>query len=103
MTEHEFKTIMDNLNDVIISYWPCTTCYLFGYVCAPFTLGLSLLCPGKCAGMAEDKAIHFCEQISLKKKYYENNVKFEIKKAFFRSWVEISYPVSLLSTGLLNV
>ncbi|CAM9759658.1 unnamed protein product, partial [Ectocarpus fasciculatus] len=100
LTEKEFKDVMNTLNDIIMSYWPCDVCYTFGYVAAPCTLGLSLCCPGKCAGMAEQKATQYVEQVSLKKKYYENNVTWRIRKTCFNSWVEISFPAKLKETGL---
>jgi hypothetical protein len=52
------------------------------------------------AGMAEQKAYEFVENVSLKKRYYENNVKWEIKKTLFTSWLEISFPAQLKVIGL---
>lgn len=99
LSEKEFGEVMHNLNDVIMSYWPCDTCYIFGYVAAPCTLGLSLCCPGKCAGMAEQHAHQCLEQFSMKKRYYENNVHWRINKTCFSSWVEVSFPASLKAAG----
>ena len=103
--EAEFVTTMDRLNDTIISFWPCTGCYLFGYMCAPFTLGLSLCCPAMCADQAEVKAYEFLEQVSLRAKFYDNHVVWTIRKHFFYSCVEITFPFSMLtpeSVELLN-
>ena len=99
LSEKEFGDVMRNLNDTIISFWPCDTCYIFGYVAAPCTLGLSLCCPGKCAAMAEQKANHCLEHISMKKRYYENGVTWSLRKTCFQSWVEISFPESLKTAG----
>ena len=100
IAKEEFENIMNTLNDTIISYWPCNTCYMFGYVCAPCTFGLSLCCPGYCAGMAEQKAHQFMETISLKKKFYEHKVIWKIRKNCISSWVEISFPIELKETGI---
>lgn len=99
LSEQEFCGVMHALNDVIMSFWPCNGCYIFGYVAAPCTLGLSLCCPGRCADMAEQKAHHFLEHTSMKKRYYENKVTWRIRKTCFSSWVEISFPVRLKAVG----
>ncbi len=93
--EMEFVETVNRLNDTIISFWPCTSCYLFGYVCAPCTLGLSLCCPATCAGQAEVKAMAFVEQVSLRRKFYERQIVWTIRKKFFYSYLEISFPDSL--------
>ena len=45
MDVKEFQFILNSLNEELTIYWPCQTCLLFGYLFAPCTLGLSLLCP----------------------------------------------------------
>ena len=49
----DFSLIMERLNDKLDSSFPCELCWVFGYLCCPFTFGLSLLCPAQCVNNAE--------------------------------------------------
>ena len=94
--ESDFNRIFNSMHNRILSYWPCDTCFIFGIACAPFTLGTSLLCPGKCAILAEKEAIKFLRDVSLNKNFYERSISFDLKKNFFTSWIEISFPFDLI-------
>lgn len=91
--EDEFIRVMDRLNDKIAEFWPCNTCYIFGYACAPFTLGTSLFCPNYCISEAENSANRYLEDVSLSPKYFDRNIRWSIRKTCFKSWVEISFPI----------
>ena len=54
MDKRDFTFMMENLNNNLEHSFPCTLCWILGYLFAPFTLGLSLLCLGSCIGEAED-------------------------------------------------
>ena len=45
--------MMESINDTLFNYFPCPLCWGFGYLCCPFTLGLSLCCPAICVGDAK--------------------------------------------------
>ena len=40
-----FQIMVDRLNGIGSTYWPCGPSILIGTACCPFTLGLSLLIP----------------------------------------------------------
>lgn len=84
---------MNKINEAIAQFWPCSMCYIFGFACAPFTLGTSLCCPHYCISKAESNLIQQLEDISLSKKYYENKITWKLHKNCFTSWIEIQYPV----------
>eukprot|EP01041_Mallomonas_annulata_P010518 gene10518-21934_t len=102
LTESEFHDILKKLNETLITYWPCTTCYIFGFACAPCTCGTSLCCPAKCISEAENKAQKLLEQMGYKDKYYDRCITFKIQKGFCSSWLEISYPTSLQNSISTN-
>ena len=54
LTEMEFRVTMENINDMLFTYFPCLLCWTLGYLCCPFTLGLSLCCPAICVTDAEE-------------------------------------------------
>lgn len=96
LTEDEFISLVDKLNDTIQSYWPCTACLVFGIVCIPCTFGLSLLCPRLCVTEAEKYANRMLENASLKAKYYDRKITFSFEKSFFKpTYLTISFPSSL--------
>ena len=39
MTEKEFKEFIIMVNNMIDGYWPCPTCFFFGYACSLCSLG----------------------------------------------------------------
>ena len=51
--EAELRRLVVQFNDAVQGYWPCTACYAFGCLAAPFTLGLSLCIPNYCISEAE--------------------------------------------------
>lgn len=44
----DFETAINQINNTLRDYWPCTLCVCWGYLCCPCTLGASLLCPNLC-------------------------------------------------------
>jgi hypothetical protein len=63
ITDKEINDIINRLNEQIISFWPCTTCFLFAYSCIPCTFGFSLMCPNYCISQAEDHAIRLLDNL----------------------------------------
>ena len=54
LNEMDFKNIMEDINEGLMSYWPCCYCFCFGYGCALCTLGLSFIGPYICIKDAQD-------------------------------------------------
>lgn len=54
LSQAEFKKMMENVNDMLETYFPCMLCWAFGYLCCIPTLGLSLCGPAVCVNDAED-------------------------------------------------
>lgn len=48
-----FRNSFSKINDDLYTYWPCPTCFFFGYCCAVCTVGLSFLCPLMCINDAK--------------------------------------------------
>jgi hypothetical protein len=95
ITEEEFSRAMERLNDKLAEFWPCNTCYIFGYACAPLTLGMSLFCPNYCISQAEENAEKFLNDLSKTAKYYDRNISWKLRKSCWKSWIEISFPISM--------
>lgn len=45
ISEEKFKLEMEKINDMTVTYFPCSMCFGYGYALAICTLGLSFLCP----------------------------------------------------------
>lgn len=96
LTPSEFVDIIDRLNETIADYWPCTTCYYFGYCCCPCTLGLSVFIPNYCASYSELYATAFLRNVSLKARYFDRKISFTLVKSFCSSHIEVKFPAELL-------
>lgn len=84
---------MERINDKIAEYWPCNTCYIFGYACAPLTLGTSLFCPNYCISKAEENLVRYLETINESPKNYDRRIIWSLHKSFFTSWIQINAPI----------
>lgn len=67
-------------------------CYIFGFACAPFTLGTSLCCPNYCISRAESNLVNHLEDLSLAARYYDNKIVWKLEKSCWTSWIEIRIP-----------
>ena len=98
MSEAELTRLVGHFNNAIQSYWPCTACYAFGCLAAPFTLGISLCVPNYCISEAEKAGLRCLEQFCLKPTFYDRAVKFRLVKSWTcTSYIEMTCPVALLS------
>lgn len=57
MDEQEFKVLIADMNRTLHCYWPCNFCVWFGYLLAPFTLGLSFFAPWLCISESKNGLI----------------------------------------------
>ena len=71
--------MMEEINDVLYTYLPCVLCWSFGYVCCPFTLGLSFCCPAVCVNDAEERLREIVEAWN-RKKFKEKGMKMSFHK-----------------------
>lgn len=96
LSKEEFVDIFSRLNETIRDYWPCNTCYFFGYGCCLCTAGLSVLVPGYCISHSELYANAMLKSVSLKATYYDRNISFSLSKSLCSSCVEVRFPAALL-------
>jgi hypothetical protein len=99
ISEKDFENTMEKLNDAIFQFWPCTTCFIFGFACAPMTLGTSLCCPRYCVSKAEDNLTRKLEDTCLMEKYREKEITWSLHKSCFNSWIEIQFPVKYVTAS----
>jgi hypothetical protein len=102
VSDRELSRIIGELNDIMMTNWPCNACYLFGYACSPFTLGMSLLAPGYCAGEAEVQGQKYLRNVSLSAKFYDRGITFSIVKCYCDSYVEIRFPNNMVPVSIGN-
>lgn len=95
LSREEHSEIVKRLNNTLTSYWPCTTVYFTACILVPCTLGLSLLCPMMCVSEAETHAVRMLDNLSLKSKYFDQNVTFKLEKGCMTSQFVISFPSDL--------
>jgi hypothetical protein len=99
LTEPELERLVEHFNNAIQSFWPCTACYAFGCLGAPFTLGLSLLVPNYCISEAEKAGLRCLEQFCLKPAFFTRGIKFALVKTWgCSSHIEMTFPVELLES-----
>lgn len=93
----ELKSVMNSLNETISSFWPCQTCLMISYVCAPCTL-LPFFPTNICVSEAEKAAVRFLEHTSSRRKFYDQRVEFRLEKRPLccQSFVVVSFPASRL-------
>ena len=91
MTEVEFQKIIQPLNDVLMNYFPCPLAWCFGYLCCPFTLGLSLLCPAVCVSDAEEELKTRINRLN-RKTLANKNITLILMKRCGTSWLEFHLP-----------
>ena len=68
LTHDEFFYLMNNINDTLRAYWPCSLTIWLGYLLAPFTFGFSFMLPNLCISDAKTgliKAIDRQNRIKL--------------------------------------
>lgn len=96
VSEKELSRIIEDLNEILVSHWPCGPCYTCGYLCTPCTFMLSLVGPGYCASQAETEGQKFLRNVSLTARFYDRSINFTIVKNICDSYVEIRFPTNLV-------
>jgi hypothetical protein len=97
MTRREFATMMETINDMLFTYFPCPLCWCFGYLfCLP-TLGLSLCLPAICVRDAEDQLRMIIDRYN-NRKFEEKNMHLRLRKRCGTSWLEIDLDLKSGST-----
>jgi hypothetical protein len=96
VSEGELTRIIDNLNEILVSNWPCTTFVMCGYLCLPCTFGLSLLGPGYCISYSEQHGQRFLRDVSLTARFYDKGISYTLVKSLCDTYVEINFPKQLL-------
>ena len=67
VSENEFEDIMEKINEMLFTYFPCLLCWTLGYLCCPFTFGLSLCGPAICVRDAEESLRDMIAHMNRKK------------------------------------
>jgi len=89
LSESDFIKVMAEVNDMLLTYWPCLFSFCLGYLCCPCSLGLSFLIPNTCIGDAVDgieRELTVFNNEMLRSK----GLKMEWKKQCSTSWFEIT-------------
>ena len=91
LNEREFNTLMNSINDMLYTYFPCPLCWCFGYLFSLPTLGLSLLCPYICVNDAEGNLKTMITRIN-RQKLEQKNIKLTLRTKCSTSWLEFELP-----------
>jgi hypothetical protein len=94
MNEADFVEAVGRVNNVLVMYWPCTMCFVCGYVLSPVTLGLSFGCPNLCIQEAENYARRELEYLNHSETFRNAGMVWGLRKAFLQSWLVIELPLS---------
>ena len=90
ISESEFFGIMIEINETLSIFWPCPLCWWFSHIAAFVTFGFAILLLLVCISQAEENLKEILEETNLN--YRGKGVKFEIKRGWFSSWLEIDIP-----------
>mmetsp|Transcript_44765 Transcript_44765/g.43354 ORF Transcript_44765/g.43354 Transcript_44765/m.43354 type:complete len:180 (+) Transcript_44765:26-565(+) len=88
ITKEEFAAMMNFLNEVVYTYWPCPLCFIIGYLFCPITCGLSFCFPLQCIKDAESNlqdTITYYNQHKLKGR----KMRLVLRKKWSTSWIEM--------------
>lgn len=96
MNEQEYEIFIQQVNNSLEAFWPCMPCFAFGYVCACCSFGLSFLLPNICLSEAEMSCRNVLNNFNAKPLYYDRKIQFELRKRCHYSYIEISFPSSLI-------
>ena len=90
LTKKEFKNGIKQINNTLISNWPCPLCYYgCGLILGIFTLGLTWILPYICIRDAHDQMLNTIERIN-EKHYVQHGVYLKYTHRFwYRSRLEI--------------
>jgi hypothetical protein len=89
LTKDEFFYLVNNINDTLRAYWPCTATILIGYLLAPFTFGLSFLLPNLCISDAKTALIKVIERQN-RIKLHDRCLHLSYVQGFSTAWLELS-------------
>ena len=85
----EFFYLINQFNDTLRAYWPCSFSIYAGYLLAPFTLGLSFMLPNLCIADAKEALIKAIERQN-RVKLNDLGLKLTYIQGFSTSWLELT-------------
>ena len=88
LKEEEYILIIDEVNDILHTYWSCPPALCIGYLLCLFTFGLSLLIPFICI----NEAIKFINDYFAKINWdllKRRGIQIELRRKWVISWIEI--------------
>lgn len=96
LDEHAFDEAINHVNNILVMYWPCHTCFFFGYVCSLCSFGLSFGCPNVCIHEAEKAARGELEYLNRTTPFRDVGMIWRLKKTCLASWIVIEVPLTSL-------
>ena len=90
--ESKFRSVMDEINDIMQTYWPCPLCFAFGWGCCLCTAGVSLLCPNMCVSEAERYLHKHLQQVNGRRAFLDAGVEWRASRCACTSAIEVHYP-----------
>ncbi len=90
--ESDFARTMTRINTMLRTFWPCTTMFVCGTACSPFTLTFSLCCPEMCRPEVEKRLEDDLRDISLHARYFDKGIVFQLSTSMLSSSIEILVP-----------
>ena len=91
ITRRDWDTMMEMVNDMLFTYFPCPLCWCIGYLfCLP-TLGLSLCMPAICVRDAETNLKAIITRFN-RQKLEQKGIHFSLRKKCGTSWLQLDLP-----------
>lgn len=89
MKEAQFNYLTNCLNDELYRNWPCTLCFVCGYLCSPCTLGLSFCCPYGCIKTAKENFMNKLEHYNSQH-FEPKGLSISYHQKCSTSWIKIT-------------
>ena len=89
MKEAHFNYLTNCLNEEIYRSWPCTLCFICGYLCSPCTLGISLCCPYSCIKPAKESFLNKIEYYNSQH-FVPRGILLSYHQKCSTSWVKLT-------------
>ena len=86
VSKRDFEVIMENINELLFTFFPCSYCFCYGYLFCPVTLGLSFCFPNICIRDAVVEVTQYIEKVN-KSKLHDKKAHLELKIECSTSWV----------------
>jgi len=80
----DYEQAIDQINEILLDFWPCPLCQVLGFFCCCFTMGVSLFSPIDCIKDAEENLQGTLKSLNAQV-FSARKVRLRLKRGYFSS------------------